>query len=447
MRAQLLVSLLALTPGVALRAAAQPPGADSRAAPAAAIAPRTLDARALLMEFTRAARLPGSEHEREVADLCRRALEAAGLAVTIEARPLEVRLPTRQDLQVFAASGEALAVLERFEVFDWDALPTWPIPPVYAEAAAGDVRGEVVDAGAGAASDYARLVEQRIEVRGAVVLVRSTAAPAELAREAERHGARALLVHVPRRTGDSAWPVGPWANARQLAADEVHAGCTIPVAPIRASEVAAISARLRARRVRGADGQAITVQVGPGPVEVRLALEVPVHVTQALVLTARTPGADDAAPRLRAPLATLSEDALAAAETVAALWIAARAGGPATGGAQGLCVVLGSTATNEASVLGEVPAALGRSADVGRELGALLGYATDLTGTHADGFTLVDRFLDPDLARMRAVTDSCARWLRERAASPAPSADALRAHFGRLPWFAERPAAPKAEGQ
>jgi hypothetical protein len=367
-----------------------------------------LDARDLLLALTRAPRLPGSPAEREAAERCRAVLSAAGLEVEESLLPTSVHLPIRQDLQVFAGPNEPLAVLERYEAFDWSALPTWPLPPVYWNTPSADVRGPVVDAGAGTALDYERLATQRVEVRDCVVLVRSSAPPGTLAREAEAHGARALLVSVPRRSGVATWPEGPWASDRQLAGGEVL-GRKLPMAPIRAAEADAIATRLRARRVRGTDGTTVTVQVGPGPVEVRLALDVPKHDVERIVLVARTPGADIAQQvAVYAPLATLGTDALAAAETVTALLIARDPARP-----ENLALILGFRPSGmifkqEASVLQPLTDTFEAPPPRGRELGALLAYETDLAGTAADGFTLVDRFLDPGQARIRAVARAVA---------------------------------------
>jgi hypothetical protein len=367
-----------------------------------------LDARDLLLALTRAPRLPGSPAEREAAELCRAVLSAAGLEVEESSLPTSVHLPIRQDLQVFAGPNEPLAVLERYETFDWSALPTWPLPPVYWNTPTADVRAPVVDGGAGTALDYERLATQRVEVRDCVVLVRSNAAPESLAREAEARGARALLVHSPRKIGTATWPEGPWASDRQLAGGEVL-GRKLPMAPIRAAEADAIAARLRARRVRGTDGTTVTVQVGPGPVEVRLALDVPKHDVERIVLVARSPGADIARQvAVYAPLATLGTDALAAAETVTALLIARNPARP-----QNLALILGFRPSGmilkqEASVLQPLTDTFEAPPPRGRELGALLAYATDLFGTAADGFTLLDRFLDPGQARIRAVARAVA---------------------------------------
>jgi hypothetical protein len=378
--------------------------------------------------------LPGSHAEREAADLCRATLRAAGLEVEEVALPTTVRLPIRQDLQVFAGPSEQSAVLERYEAFDWSALPTWPVPPVYRNTPTADVRGPVVDAGAGTASDFERLAAQRIEVKDCVVLVRSSESPAILAREAEARGARALLVHAPRKTGVATWPDGPWATDRQLAGGEVYPVCAIPAAPIRAAEADAIATRLRARRVRGDDGSTVTVQVGPGPVEVRLALDVPVQETQRLALTARTPGADVAQQvSLYAPLAALGNDGLAAAETVTALLIACDPARP-----RNLAVIFGSQPSGminkgEASVLQPLTDTFAVPPARGRELGALLAYATDLAGTSVDGFTLVERFLDPERARMRAVARAAVEDIPS-ARPPGATERGFGAALRLLPW-------------
>jgi len=396
-----------------------PAPAERREAPDSATATRSAAtasaaevARALLIDLTRTARVPGSLAERAAIDLCSRTLTAAGYNVTVDASPLTVAFPTRQALQLFAGPDQKLALQERYETFDWDARPLWPPPPVFRETPAADVRGLVVDAGSGAPDDYARLAAQGVQVTGQVVLVRSNAAPPVLAQEAEQRGARALLVHAPRRTDVEVWPSGPWASERQLAGGAVHAGCKIPVAPIYASEVSAIVARLRARRVRGADGATQTIQVGPGPVEVRIALEVPRREVTTLTLHASrdseptTASPHDAALRLEAPLSSFSADALGAAEATLAVLIALDPSAPRALRLQlgGAPHVVNRDESSETAVA---------TMSLAQQFAQQFAFGTDLAGTAADGFLLFERYLDPGC---EALARAAAAYIRDLAA-------------------------------
>ncbi len=382
----------------------------------------------LLRDLTRGARLPGSAAERAAAERCAALLAAAGLETSVRSEPLEVRLPTRQELQAFDGPSDTLAFFERYESFDWTAQPPWPAPPVVRETPTADVRAQLVDVGAGTALDYERLAEQKVDVAGHVALVRSDADFEALAREAEGRGVVGLLVARPRAAQPSAarrWPEGPWASDRVLAGGAVHRGCTLPVAPVRLSEAEQLAARLRVKRVRAADGSTQNVRVGPGPIEVRLALEVPAHRTTQLVVVAETQGAGAGTPLLAAPLAAFGTDACAAAETVACVLAATR-----RGGAQGLVVQLGG-APPECALTAPL-SALGRGAAPGRGFGPLLDYATDLAGTAADLPPLVLDHCDPGLRRIEAVA-----WLAADLASLGSAVPPDRIPRA-LPWLRAR---------
>ena len=401
---------------------------------------QTSAARELLLEMTAHARLAGSFGDRRLIDICRRELEAAGWTVELETLEQPLHLPVRQDLSTYAGTGEGPAFAERFEVFDPRAIPHWPLPPVYVNCPTADVRGPVVDAGAGRPVDYERLAGQRIELAGTVSLVHSSADPAELVAAAEAAGAAALLIAAPPHGRGPSWPAGPWSNGRQMARDQVAPETRLPVAPILAREAEAILSRLRARRVRGADDKAQTIRVGPGPVEVQLQIETETLATRTQVLRAHLgSAASEGTWTLTATTSAYLRDATALTPIVALLDAAREMAAKVNGGGldarhvphivltpdgfraplKGLSLDLRSAGRSGVrmgaaqGVPGEDSTddnpnsqwarLIAEDAQVAWYFDFGWGSQTDLSATRADGFTLVDRFLDPDLARTQAL--------------------------------------------
>lgn len=175
-----------------------------------------------------------------------------------------------------------------------------------------DARAPVVDLGDGSKDSFDRLDALRVDLEGAigVVEMRSLDPLAVVARPARRpagqlgtssdvdiplpyrgvldiapmaaeRGIAALLVAPPVSAAPFTmvedvsdphvieWP--SWGEPKEptiLGRDEIAARIQdLPLIRIRRHELDLIRERLRARRVRGADGETETIRVGPGPVE------------------------------------------------------------------------------------------------------------------------------------------------------------------------------------
>jgi N-acetylated-alpha-linked acidic dipeptidase len=268
--------------------------------------------RGLLLELTAEARLAGTTGSRFGADVVRRHLERAGFEVELDDRVVLLSLPRRIDFAVFEDGFATRALLERTAAFDPDAVPPGDVPPFSAWAASGDVRGAVVDVGYGLRDDYQRLADGGIDVRGRVVLARCGHAYRGVKVDlAAQHGAIAVLLFSDPADDGAArgptWPDGPWKpdwavqrgsispmgrspgdpstpgwpspapgeEAPRLDQAALAAALPrIPCLPIGARDAQPILERLAPRHLAGAD-PAETARIGPGPVEVHLALDQP----------------------------------------------------------------------------------------------------------------------------------------------------------------------------
>ena len=313
-RRVLALALGVLSPGLAGPLAAAPQALDTVLQRADAP-----PARALLRELTRTTRLAGTSGSAFGAEIVTRLLEEAGFDVEVDERLVLLSLPRRLELAVYDDDFAERAHIERVHVFDPDAVPAGDVPAYSAWTASGDVRAEVVDVGYGLAADYARLDANGIDVRGLIVLARYGRAyrgvKVDLATE---HGALGvLLFNDPADDGAErgpTWPAGPWkpdweaqrgsispmgrspgdpstpgwaspapaadgsdaAATRRLTGDALAAQLpTILCLPIGARDALAIRARLASRRLRDTNGESADERVGPGPVEVRMRLDVP----------------------------------------------------------------------------------------------------------------------------------------------------------------------------
>ncbi|MEM9383274.1 MAG: hypothetical protein AAGB93_25245, partial [Planctomycetota bacterium] len=238
-----------------------------------------LDPLALLAELCSEPRVPGTAGYARAVGILGRELGGTGRLVHREPTRVARAIPTRSDVLLFEddiAESAFGGLRER-----WNPGPgaTAPLPPAYRwNVERANVRGPVVDAGAGSAEDFQRAVDLRIDLRGTVALVAVPRVPSErgeglrtIARRARDAGCGALLV-APVRPG-------PGPNDHVLADTSPSAGqeerLVLPVAPIRTAEADAIRTRLRVRRVRGGDGRGVSIRVGPGPVEAGVRIECP----------------------------------------------------------------------------------------------------------------------------------------------------------------------------
>ncbi len=274
-------------------------------------------ARALSLELCATPRLAGTSGSLRAAEFVQRVLEEAGWRVEVDEREVLLSLPRRLELALFEDAARVEPFRERFERFDPDAVPPGDLPPFNSWTASGEARGEVIDAGWGLPEDFERLRAARIDPAGKVALCRyGSGYRGDKVRNAEEAGCVAVLLYTPaERDGaprGTLWPRGPWKPAWEAQRGSIRPltggggdpstpgfaspapGAALPpgkerlegeelasrlprilVMPIGADEAQALIDRLATRRVRGPDGRAQSVRLGPGPAVARLVIDAP----------------------------------------------------------------------------------------------------------------------------------------------------------------------------
>ncbi|MHB1224902.1 MAG: M28 family peptidase [Gemmatimonadaceae bacterium] len=306
-------SLLALlaSPLLALPLAAQMPGY----APASATRQEALEAAAVAVPDSARARthsralatevhVAGTEAQARTRDYVIDQMKAMGLQTEVRAYDVWMPHPTRVQLWRVSPDPVELSLPEPPLPEDrWSQLPQYPTVNGY--SGSGDVTGEVIYVGYGLVEDYATLDSMGISVKGHIVLARYGRSFRGIkAREAEKHGATALLIYSdPQDDGfarGDVYPEGPFRNehgvqrgsvmngngdpstpgwgstegARRLPVDSMNVP-RIPVVPISWGNAAELL-----RGVRGADipngwqgAMPFRYHIGPGPVRARVVVE------------------------------------------------------------------------------------------------------------------------------------------------------------------------------
>jgi N-acetylated-alpha-linked acidic dipeptidase len=274
-----------------------------RAAERRAIAvPDTARAQALARALADRPHIAGTEAQARTRDLVIDAMREAGL--TTEVGEYEVWLPHTVDYGVWRIAPEP----KRLELRE-GRLPEDPTsmqhdeyPTVNGYSGTGDVTGEVVYVNYGLVEDYAQLDSMGVSVRGKVVIARYGRSFRGIkAREAEQHGAVALLMYSdPQDDGyvrGDVYPEGAYRNDRGVQRGSVMNGAGDPTTPGYASTRGAPRIAIDAlpvpripvlplsygnaiellRDVRGTDipanwqgGLPFRYHVGPGPVVARV---------------------------------------------------------------------------------------------------------------------------------------------------------------------------------
>lgn len=270
--------------------------------------------RALLLELTRSSRLAGTCGSRTAADFVARELEKAGFTAELDLREVLLGLPRSIELEVRRSASDPSALFARRETFDPDAVPPQDVPKCLGWSKSGSARGPAVDAGYGTDADFKRLEAAGIDLHGTIALVRYGRCYRGLKVEfGARHGCAAVLIYSDPADDGAAkgavWPEGPWkpdwdaqrgsvspmgrapgdpstpgwasphpgeANARRLTPAEWDAALpAIPCTAIGAREAGLILSGLATRTLEDDKGVKSARPVGPGPIEVRLAVEQP----------------------------------------------------------------------------------------------------------------------------------------------------------------------------
>lgn len=279
--------------------------------------PAAARARELSLELTGAPRLAGTIGSAWGASVVARHLAAAGWEVEIDEREVLLSLPRRLELFAFEDGAATSPFLERRTRYDADAIPPGDVPLYSAWSASADVRAPLVDVGRGLRADYERLAAAGVDVEGAIALAQYGGAyrgvKVDLASEFGCVGV--LLWSPPSSDGaerGDVWPAGPfkpdWAAQRGSIAPMGHVpgdpstpGWASPrtgeeaTGARRASdeEIAAVLPSIPCLPIGSGDAlklQAGLRELGPGPLEVRLDLDVPRELRAIQNVIARLPG-------------------------------------------------------------------------------------------------------------------------------------------------------------
>lgn len=278
-------------------------GAAQRRAEAAAIArPDSARVGALARTLADRPHIAGTPAQARTRDLVIDALREAGLAT--EVGEYHVWLPHTIEYGVWriAPNPKELDLREGPIAEDPTTVAFPEYPTVNGYSGTGDVTGEVVYVNYGLIEDYAQLDSMGVSVRGKVAIARYGRSFRGIkAREAEKHGAIALLMYSdPADDGyvqGDVYPEGPFRNERGVQRGSVMNGAGDPSTPGYPSKAGAARIPLDQmpvpripvlplsygnavellKDVRGASiprgwqgGLAFRYHVGPGPVHARV---------------------------------------------------------------------------------------------------------------------------------------------------------------------------------
>ena len=254
----------------------------------------------------------------EVADRVRTALAAAGLQTEIHEYLVHLSTPRSIGVEIVSPSVESLPVREPVAASDPDGAHPELGPAFVAYSASGTVTAPVVYVNYGLPPDYSRLAASGIEVRGTIAIARyGRSHRAVKIHTAEQAGAAGIIIYSdPADDGYArgmTWPDGPWradfqaqsgngkyswfwhgdpltpgvpatAEAKALDPASVPTLPKIPAVVLSSREATKILSRLSGPPVPSGFQGALpfTYRVGPGPVTVRLAVQMdatrrPIH--------------------------------------------------------------------------------------------------------------------------------------------------------------------------
>jgi N-acetylated-alpha-linked acidic dipeptidase len=262
----------------------------------------TARARAHAQALSARSHIAGTPAQAITRDYVLDQMRSWGLAA--EMREYEVWMPHTAEARVWRVAPDTLELVlaEGPIVSDPVTSESGQIVMANGYSAAGDVSAEVVYANYGLIEDYARLDSLGVSVRGKIVVARYGRSYRGIkAREAERHGAVALLLYSdPAEDGytrGDVYPEGPmrpptgvqrgsvmngtgdpstpgWASvrgARRLPVDSM-AVPRIPVVPLSYANAAQLLEEVRGTAIPQAwqGGLPFRYHIGPGPVRARV---------------------------------------------------------------------------------------------------------------------------------------------------------------------------------
>jgi putative CocE/NonD family hydrolase len=253
----------------------------------------------------------GSTRSMEVAERVRRALGEAGLATEVREYLVHLSTPRSVTVDIVAPAPESLTLREPVVPSDPDSAHRELGPAFVAYSASGTVTGPVVYANYGLPPDYARLAAAGVDVGGKIVVARyARSHRAVKIHTAEQAGAAGIIIYSdPADDGYARglpWPEGPWradfqaqsgngkyswfwhgdpltpgvaATADAAAMDAARAPTLpkIPAVVLSWKEAAKVLSRLQGPAAPSGSGfqgaLPFTYRLGPGPVTVRLAVQ------------------------------------------------------------------------------------------------------------------------------------------------------------------------------
>jgi len=249
------------------------------------------------------AHVAGTPAQARTRDYVLEQMRAMGLKT--EVRSYSVFMPHATSVRLWrTAPTEKELLLREPAVASDSTSEKWQYPTVNGYSGVGEVSGEVVYVNYGLIEDYARLDSLGISVEGRIAIARYGRSFRGIkSREAERHGAVALLIYSdPQNDGyvrGDVYPEGPmrnWdgvqrgsvfngagdpatpgypstANAPRLPVDRMELP-HIPVVPISYANASALLAELRGRDLPAGwqGGLPFRYHIGPGPVRARIAV-------------------------------------------------------------------------------------------------------------------------------------------------------------------------------
>ena len=279
---------------------------------AASTAQRELERRAIAVPSPDSARriaralsiephIAGTPAQERTRDFVNAELRKLGLRV--ETRSYRVYLPHATAVRVARVSPDPLDLPVDEPAIAGDSVSALAqYPTVNGYSAAGDVTGEVVYVNYGLVEDYVKLDSLGVSVKGKIAVARYGRSFRGIkAREAEKHGAVAILIYSDPIddgfvTGD-VYPTGPMRNARGVQRGSVYNGYGdpstpgygatenvarvsvnqmaiphIPVVPVSYGTAAALLEGVRGATIPQAwqGGLSFRYHIGPGPVRARV---------------------------------------------------------------------------------------------------------------------------------------------------------------------------------
>ena len=218
------------------------PGTDAeRTAEAAAIArPDAARARTLSRDLSREAHVAGTPAQARTRDYVLAQMKAMGLETEI--RQYDVFIPHATEVQVWRVSPRPKALKLAEPAVPGDPTSsTAQYLTVNGHSGEGDVTAPVAYVNYGLVEDYAQLDSMGISVRGKIVIARYGRSFRGIkAREAEKHGAKALIIFSdPQDDGYGAgdvYPIGPRRNRDGVQRGSVFNGAGDPATPGYASK-------------------------------------------------------------------------------------------------------------------------------------------------------------------------------------------------------------------